>query len=63
MKFFCTGVAIRFPKIGERLNRKPEFGMDNPGLLPCTVVYANRAHLYYTVRFDAGYRESYKFGG
>ena len=44
--------------------RKPELGHDNiPDPIPCTVVYVNRKHLYYTAQFDAGYRQAYKFGG
>ena len=44
--------------------RKPELGYDNiPDPIPCTVVYVNRKHLYYTVQFVAGYRQAYKFGG
>ena len=44
--------------------RKPELGHDNiPDPIPCTVVYVNEAHGFYTVQFDAGYRQAYKFGG
>ena len=44
--------------------RKPDLGYENiPGPIPCTVVYVNRKHLYYTAQFDAGYRQAYKFGG
>lgn len=44
--------------------RKSELGYENiPDPIPCTVVYVNRKHLYYTVQFDAGYRQAYKFGG
>ena len=61
---YCNGTAVNGPKIGERLMRKPELGYDNiPDPIPCTVVYVNRKHLYYTVQFDAGYRQAYKFGG
>ena len=60
----CNGAIIRGPQVGERLVRKPELGYDNiPDPIPCTVVYVNEAHGYYTVQFDAGYRQSYKFGG
>ena len=44
--------------------QKPELGYDNiPDPIPCTVVYVNKAHGFYTVLFDSGYRQSYKFGG
>ena len=44
--------------------RKPELGHDNiPDPIPCTVVYVNKANGFYTVLFDSGYRQSYKFGG
>ena len=61
---YCNGTALNGPKIGERLVRKPELGYDNiPDPIPCTVVYVNEARGYYTVQFDAGYRQAYKFGG
>ncbi len=60
----CNGAIIRGPQVGERLMRKSELGYENiPDPIPCTVVYVNRKHLYYTVQFDAGYRQAYKFGG
>ena len=61
---YCNRTAVIGPKIGERLMRKPELGYDNiPAPIPCTVVYVNEAHGVYTVQFDAGYRQAYKFGG
>ena len=61
---YCNRTAVIGPKIGERLMRKPELGYDNiPDPIPCTVVYVNKAHVFYTVQFDAGYRQSYKLGG
>ena len=61
---YCNRTAVIGPKICERLMRKPELGYDNiPDPIPCTVVYVNKAHGFYTVQFDAGYRQSYKFGG
>ena len=43
---------------------KPELGHDNiSDPISCTVVYVNEAHGFYTVQFDAGYRQAYKFGG
>ena len=60
----CNGAPIRAPKPGDRLMKKPHFGSDTlPGPIPCTVVYVNEAHGFYTVLFDSGYRQSYKFGG
>ena len=61
---YCNRTAVIGPKIGERLMRKPELGYDNiPDPISCTVVYVNKAHGFYTVLFDSGYRQSYKFGG
>ena len=61
---YCNRTAVIGPKIGERLMRKPELGYDNiPYPIPCTVVYVNKAHVFCTVQFDAGYRQAYKFGG
>ena len=61
---YCNGTEVRYPQPGSRLTKIPEFGRDNilkP--IPCTVVYVNKAHGYYTVQFGAGYRQAYKFGG
>lgn len=61
MMYTCTGAPLTPPKIGDRLYHKPFFGIDNLAHpLPCTVVYVNEAHSFYTVRFEAGYRQSYK---
>ena len=61
---YCNRTAVIGPKIGERLMCKPELGYDNiPDPIPCTVVYVNKANGFYTVLFDSGYRQSYKFGG
>ena len=61
---YCNNTAVRGPRVGDRLMRKPYFGIDNlPDPIPCTVVYVNEAHGFYTVQFDAGYRQAYKFGG
>ena len=60
----CNGVISRGQQGGERLMRKPDLGYDNiPDPIPCTVVYVNEAHGFYTVQFEAGYRQAYKFGG
>ena len=61
---YCNNVPVRGPHVGERLMKKPYFGIDNlDSPIPCTVVYVNHKHLYYTVQFAAGYRQAYKFGG
>ena len=61
---YCNGATVNDPKIGARLMRKPELGHDHiPDPIPCKVVYVNEAHGFYTVQFDAGYRQAYKFGG
>ena len=61
---YCNNTAVRGPQVGDRLIKKPYFGIDNlTDPIHCTVVYVNKAHGFYTVQFDAGYRQSYKFGG
>ena len=61
---YCNNTAVRGPQVGDRLMKKPYFGIDNlDGPIPCTVTYVNEAHGFYTVQFDAGYRQAYKFGG
>ena len=61
---YCNNAAVRGPQVGDRLTKKPYFGIDNlADPIPCTVVYVNEAHGFYTVLFDSGYRQSYKFGG
>lgn len=60
----CNGAIIRGPQVGDRLMKKPYFGIDDlKEPIPCTVVYVNAAHGFYTVQFEAGYRQAYKFGG
>ena len=61
---YCNNTAVRGPQVGARLMTKPYFGIDNlTDPIPCTVTYVNKAHGFYTVQFDAGYRQAYKFGG
>ena len=61
---YCNNTAVRGPQVGDRLMEKPYFGIDNlTDPIPCTVVYVNESHGFYTVLFDSGYRQSYKFGG
>ena len=50
------------PKIGDRLMEHPTtlIGTEAPPKRPCTVVAVHVAHLWYTVEFDNGLRESYK---
>ena len=55
------------PKIGDQLIHVPTFNRVGIGDLetpmPCTVVYVNEAHCYYTVQFkETGIKESYKLG-
>lgn len=60
----CSGASLHGPRLGDRLLEKPFFGIDNLDRpLPCTVVYVNQRHGWYTVHFDAGYRQSYPFQG
>ena len=61
---YCNNTDVCGPQMGDRLRKKPYFGIDNlEDPIPCTVVYVNEAHGFYTVQFDAGYRQAYKFGG
>lgn len=61
MRYTCTGIPLKPPKIGDRLLHKPFFGIDNlTHPIPCTVVYVNEDHGWYTVQFDAGYRQAYR---
>lgn len=50
------------PEVGDQLKKvptgDPSWGGAKP--LPCEVIYVNRAHLWYMVRFESGRRESYK---
>lgn len=54
--------SARLPNVGDRLQKRPEFSNSNVvnPLLWCTVVYVNSEHLYYTVQYDSGFRESFK---
>lgn len=61
---YCNNTAVRGPQVGDRLIKKPYFGIDDlKDPITCTVVYVNEKHGFYTVQFDAGYRQAYKFGG
>lgn len=60
-------VRAMLPKVGDRRMERPISistgnGTGNviPALRPCTVVYVNPEHWWYTVEFDSGLRESYK---
>lgn len=58
----CTGAVLTGPRVGDRLMKKPHFGIDSvPAPIPCTVIYVNKAHGFYTVLFDVGYRQSFAF--
>lgn len=56
-------------RVGTRLEMVPTINdyKNQPGCtkkLPCTVVYINRPHRFFTVQFDflyGSFRESYKF--
>lgn len=64
MKKLCTGAVLTGPSVGDRLSKKPFFGIDNISTtIPCTVIHVNKEHCHYTVQFDAGYRETFRFGG
>lgn len=51
------------PEVGEQLMRTmtaPNFDITDSKPEPCTVVYVNEPHHYYTVRFkETGIQESY----
>lgn len=51
------------PKVGERRREVPtiaETGGYNEKPQPCVVIEVNEVHLWYTVRFENGLRETYK---
>jgi hypothetical protein len=55
-------VRSLLPEVGDERMEIPTVMADNgPNpALPCKVVYVNRAHLWYMVEFENGFRESYK---
>lgn len=64
--FTPDDVRAQLPKVGDRLIRQPMYyhgfysRHDDVKPKPCTVVYVHREHLWYTVQYDSGIRESYK---
>lgn len=52
------------PNVGDELVRKPYSRQvlltERPKPQRCVVVYVNRDHLWYRVRFDSGIHECYK---
>ena len=58
----CTGQVICGPQVGQRVIAIPYYGCDMTKIpQPGTVVDVNEAHGHYTVLFDVGYRENYRF--
>ena len=61
-------VRAQLPKLGDHLMLPPTIDETTPSRgaehatrpQHCVVVEVNAAHLWYTVRFDSGFRESYK---
>lgn len=56
-------VRALLPKVGDRRMEVPTILRDKSYSReprPCVVVYVNRAHMWYTVQFENGTRESYK---
>lgn len=60
-------VRALLPKVGDRrMERLVSISTGNgtgnviPALRPCTVVYVNTEHWWYTVEFEGGIRESFK---
>lgn len=57
-------IQAMLPQVGDELIRRPTWskhlGMCTYPLRPCVVVYVNTEHLWYTVQFEAGYRQCYK---
>lgn len=54
---------MTLPVVGQAVQAHPFFGIDNvPGKLPAVVVYVNKAHHYFTVRFASGYCEAFRIG-
>jgi hypothetical protein len=55
----------RLPKIGDVRWERPTADATSGHFMPkepqrCTVVYVHTEHLWYTVQFESGARESYK---
>ena len=49
------------PRLGQRIHAHPYFGIDNvKGLLPGIVTHVSDKG-WFTVTFDQGYREAYRF--
>ena len=51
------------PKVGERRREVPTISRENgynEKHQPCVVVAVNEVHLWYTVQFESGLRETYK---
>ena len=53
------------PKVGDKRREVPTVYLSSgrnepPTPQPCVVVRVNQAHLWYTVEFENGFRESYK---
>ena len=57
-------VRALLPNVGDELIEKPHLhkslGIGNPRPQKCVVVYVNREHLWYKVRFNNGTYECYK---
>lgn len=57
-------LRAQLPEVGDRLIRVPTLhkSLSNTAAkpAPCTVTYVNKERLWYTVRFDTGFTQSYK---
>jgi hypothetical protein len=58
------GLREQLPKVGDRLSRCPHFmrtGNENLSKpTPCTVIFVNQEHLFFTVEYDGGGTECFK---
>lgn len=50
----------KLPKVGDRLIRHLDLGVEGKKLYPCVVTYVNKSHSWYQVTFDSGIRACFK---
>lgn len=58
----CTGQEARLPRVGQRVNAHPYIGIDSvKGMMPAIVTYVNPVKGWFTVYFEPGYKEAFRF--
>ena len=57
-------IAERMPRVGEQLMKSPGFlkftENETPKEEPCRVIFVNKKHLHYTVKYRSGMKEGFK---